>query len=160
MSKILVRPAEPADRNTLVVFMSGMLAAAGEIEQNRAKPDDAAAPHTDDLLKDIVTQDGAVFVAEVAGTAVGFIACTLSEESGAYIREEERRFGQVNNLFVVEGERGRGVAEALMVAAQDHIQARGVTHMRLSVLQGNGRARAFYERCGWTPYEISYRLSI
>eukprot|EP00435_Cladocopium_sp_Y103_P078556 s1_g2295.t1 len=140
--------------------MAGMLTAARAIEDNRAKAEVAAAPHTDDLLRDVGTNDGAVFIAELAGSPVGFIACTMSEEPGVYIKPEERRFGQVNNLFVEEGVRGRGVAEALMAAAKDHVCARGVTHMRLSVLDQNARARNFYEKCGWMPYEVSYRMRL
>ncbi len=160
MSGVSVRLAEPGDRELLIEFMAGMLTAARAIEENRASPEVAAAPHTDDLLKDVHINDGAVFIAELGSSPVGFLACTLSEEQGAYIRPEERRFGQVNNLFVEEGVRGQGVAEVLMAAAEDHVRARGVTHLRLSVLDQNARARSFYEKCGWMPYEVSYRLRL
>ncbi len=160
MPGITVRLAQTSDRETLVGFMAGMLTAARAIEANRASLDVAAAPHTDDLLRDVRNNDGAVFIAELGGSPVGFVACTMGEEPGVYVRQEERRFGQVNNLFVEEGVRGQGVAEALMTAAKDHLSARDVSHLRLSVLDQNARARNFYEKCGWVPYEVSYRMRL
>lgn len=46
---------------------------------------------------------------------------------------------------------GSGAAAALHDAALAELAARGVERARLWVLEGNGRARRFYERRGWRP---------
>lgn len=67
-------------------------------------------------------------LAEVDGEIAGFVTVTADE---------------LELLFVGAGHRGRGVADALVGAAE----ARGATW--LTVVAGNARARRFYERQGY-----------
>ena len=55
---------------------------------------------------------------------------------------------EVEQLFVVAAARGTGVASALLRHAEKAIAARFDTAW-LAVVEGNGRARRFYERSGW-----------
>jgi len=54
----------------------------------------------------------------------------------------------VDNLHVVHTHKRRGAGRALMAAAAGQSLQRGFDRMRLSVLESNGRARAFYEALG------------
>jgi ribosomal protein S18 acetylase RimI-like enzyme len=54
----------------------------------------------------------------------------------------------VQDLFVAEEFRGRGVGEALIRATARHVRDTGGAYLRLSVEAGNESARAFYERIG------------
>lgn len=54
----------------------------------------------------------------------------------------------VQDLFVAEEFRGRGVGEALIRATAKHVRDTGGAYLRLSVEAGNESARAFYERIG------------
>jgi len=157
MTGIVVRLAEPGDRPHLIEFMAGLQASEREIEADRAAPEEAAVSQLDFVTADVASEDGAIFLAELDGKAVGFIICTMQEVRGSYIKPSHRRYGYINDLFVNEDVRGQGVAEVLIQAAEMHCQARGATHMQLFVLAGNDRARAFYERSGWAPYEVCYR---
>ena len=47
---------------------------------------------------------------------------------------------------------GKGAARLMMDAFEARCRALGVRTMRLSVYASNERARALYERCGWTPH--------
>jgi GNAT superfamily N-acetyltransferase len=55
---------------------------------------------------------------------------------------------EVEQLFVDAAARGTGVAAALLRHAEATIAGRFDTAW-LAVVEGNGRARRFYERCGW-----------
>jgi ribosomal protein S18 acetylase RimI-like enzyme len=63
---------------------------------------------------------------------------------------------QVEQLYVSDRHRGTGVADAVLRHAERTIAAAGHATAWLAVVPGNGRARRFYERMGWTdegPFE-------
>ncbi|MFC5179517.1 GNAT family N-acetyltransferase [Nocardioides taihuensis] len=83
-------------------------------------------------------------VAEVDGTVVGF-TMVIDDE--------------VEQLFVSRAQRGSGVAALLLVEAEAQVAAQGHDVAWLSVVVGNARARAFYDKQGWRdagdlPYEV------
>jgi GNAT superfamily N-acetyltransferase len=68
---------------------------------------------------------------------------------------------------------GSGLAAELHDAALEELLARGVSRARLWVLEGNSRARRFYERLGWradgtsrvvefppNPIDVGYSLDL
>lgn len=57
---------------------------------------------------------------------------------------------EVYQIFVAADARGTGTAGALISAACDVIKDAGHSHARLDVIAQNDRARAFYEKMGWT----------
>lgn len=75
----------------------------------------------------------ATTVAMVDGRVAGFVT----------VREDE-----VELVFVAAHARGRGVADALLRHAE-RVIARTHAEARLCVVEGNARARRFYERHGW-----------
>jgi ribosomal protein S18 acetylase RimI-like enzyme len=76
---------------------------------------------------------GGVWVAELEGAVVGFIGATRDEITWLYVDPKLYR---------------RGIARALT----EHVLAGTTRPVELEVLQGNSRARAFYESLGfvWT----------
>jgi ribosomal protein S18 acetylase RimI-like enzyme len=84
-------------------------------------------------------------VADVDGRVVGFVT----------VREDE-----VEQLYVAAETRGTGVADALLRRAEEMVAARFETAW-LSVVEGNARARRFYERNGWRDAGMhDYRAEI
>ncbi|MEL6644280.1 MAG: GNAT family N-acetyltransferase [Pseudomonadota bacterium] len=75
-----------------------------------------------------------VLVAELGGTVAGFVGY-----EGAMIEK----------LFVARTARGRGVASALMAAAEAEMRAAGHKTAVLDYVAGNLRAARFYAREGW-----------
>jgi ribosomal protein S18 acetylase RimI-like enzyme len=59
----------------------------------------------------------------------------------------------MDGLFVAAGARGQGLGAALVEAVMEEARARGLAEVRLSVVEGNERARALYERMGFRPVE-------
>jgi GNAT superfamily N-acetyltransferase len=84
----------------------------------------------------------AVFVAiDPTGRTVGFA------QVGDY--EGSDGAGQVYAIYVDPEHWGTGAGRALMAAALDFLTADGPRPVRLWALDGNERARRFYERCGF-----------
>ena len=81
-----------------------------------------------------------LWVAEREGRIVGHANVVVAKASG-----------ELSALYVVPEAWGSGVAAALHDAAMAGMGELGATEAILWVLEGNTRARRFYEREGWSP---------
>ena len=80
-----------------------------------------------------------------------FAPCALvSEGDGEIVAFSAWQGNMVGQLFVLPEWRGRGIADALMVATETELVKSGVIDGELHCLVGNDRARRFWERLGWT----------
>jgi ribosomal protein S18 acetylase RimI-like enzyme len=73
-------------------------------------------------------------VATVDGAVAGFVMVVDDE---------------VEQVYVSAAHRGAGVAKLLITEAERQVRANGHAKAWLAVVDGNARARAFYERSGW-----------
>jgi RimJ/RimL family protein N-acetyltransferase len=93
-----------------------------------------------------------VFVATTGDDApLGFV---FLERIRDYFTEEEH--GHVGIIAVAAHAEGRGVAGALMRAAEQWAQAAGFRKLTLTVFEGNRRARAVYEHLGYQVETLRY----
>jgi GNAT superfamily N-acetyltransferase len=65
----------------------------------------------------------------------------------------------MNDLYVVEGNRGEGIGRALIEAAAEVARERGAHHLEWATAPGNETARRLYESTGaerneWIEYEL------
>jgi len=97
-------------------------------------------------------RNGRVLVAEADGVPAGFLIC-FQAAGDPYVTSAEKPYGWIADFFVHADHRGNGAGRALMDAAEAHFRAHGITVVRLQVLHANTRARAAYDRLGFTPYE-------
>jgi GNAT superfamily N-acetyltransferase len=63
--------------------------------------------------------------------------------------EDLPNFGELLAIYVDPEHVGTGVGRLLIAAARERLRRVGVTSAALWVLDGNARARRFYERDGW-----------
>ena len=56
---------------------------------------------------------------------------------------------EAEQVYVSSSHRGTGVADALLAEAERQVRANGHEVAWLAVVEGNARARSFYERMGW-----------
>ncbi|MEU6412628.1 GNAT family N-acetyltransferase [Microbispora sp. NPDC046933] len=87
--------------------------------------------------------DGVVLVARRGDAAIGCVVLGAPVEGRA----------EIKRLWVDPGERGRGVAGALVRAALTRARATGLRSVRLSVWRWRATAIALYERLGFTVTE-------
>jgi GNAT superfamily N-acetyltransferase len=146
---LTIRPAVPADVETILSFIKGL--AAFEHEPDAVKTTAA------DLLRDGFGAQPKfeTLLAERDGKPVGFALFFPT-----YSTWEGRSGLHLEDIFVLEEERGKGVGLRLMTALAALAVARGCARLELAVLHWNP-ARTFYHRLGmthldeWLPYRIS-----
>ena len=77
----------------------------------------------------------------------------IAEEDGVIAAFAQLRPGdgelEVNRFYVDRPFQGRGLAQALMVVAEEIAVAQGARRMWLGVWERNHRAQAFYAKCGF-----------
>ena len=83
-----------------------------------------------------------VFVAEVEGTAAGYVALDLGEQGC-----------RVDQLFVSPEHEAEGVGRQLLEFAEGYAIYRGARTLRVVVETGNIRAESFYRGRGFVPVE-------
>ncbi len=85
--------------------------------------------------------DGSALVAEVDDAVVGFSLVGTADDEG---------WGEVMAIYVDPDQWGAGLGWALLAAAEERLAELGHNRALLWVLEANSRARAFYERQGWS----------
>lgn len=87
---------------------------------------------------------GCVFVAEHVGEIVGYTVLTFG-----YSLEHGGHDGLVDELYVRESLRGRGLGTRLLEQAAEVCRQRGITRLHLEVDHTNPRAAKLYARLGF-----------
>lgn len=108
--------------------------------------EDVKARLCDDLA---ARPDAASFIAWLDGQPVGLVNCIEG-----YSTFKARPLMNIHDIAVLPGQRGQGVGQSLLQAAQDHARARGCCKLTLEVLTGNLVALRSYERFGFAPYAL------
>ncbi|BCL76314.1 N-acetyltransferase [Jeongeupia sp. HS-3] len=111
----------------------------------------------DYLRQRLMRHESVLLLAELDGKPAGLIQlypmfCSIVAEP----------IWVLNDLYVADAARGRGVARALMTKACDHARASGAARIELSTAHGNRTAQALYESLGYeldTVYRY-YSLSL
>lgn len=111
-----------------------------------------ASPSDDDLIRlfgaliDDPEREGMQLIArDAGGAAVGFATIYWS-----WSTSDAARIGVMNDLFVAEAARGRGIAERLIAACRSECARRGARRLAWQTAPDNARAQAVYERVGGT----------
>ena len=105
-------------------------------------------------LIDDPEREGVQFLARDEGLAVGFATLYWSWSTA-----DASRIGVMNDLFVAEHARGRGVAEQLIEACRAQCVRRGARRLTWQTALDNHRAQAVYDRIGATREQwIDYWL--
>jgi ribosomal protein S18 acetylase RimI-like enzyme len=131
-SSFTIRPAREQDAEAIAqVWRSGWL--------------DAHLEHVPQTLVDVRTEES--FVTRAAQRIPG---TTVASDDGAVVGFVMVVDDEVEQVYVAAAARGTGVADALIREAESQVLAGGHEKAWLAVVAGNARARAFYERAGWS----------
>lgn len=112
---------------------------------------------------------GTLVAEDPADGVVGFVHVSPSRDADT----DPRRVGEIQAVYVRPSHWGRGAGRLLMAAGLRRLGEAGFGEVMLWVLEGNARARRFYEAGGWradgafridgsrgvTVTEIRYRWS-
>jgi len=150
MPKTLIRPALPADADTIVALVKALA-----IYEN--EPLSSVKATAADILRDGfgASRRFEALIAELDDKPVGFALFFHN-----YSTWEGRAGLFVEDLFVLETARGHGLGRQLITALAAIAEARGCRRLDLNVLDWNP-TRDFYHRLGithmteWLPYRMT-----
>jgi GNAT superfamily N-acetyltransferase len=116
--------------------------------------DDALLAMSRALIGDRDREGLQLIAREPSGAAVGFATIFWS-----WSTLPASRIGVMNDLFVAEGARGAGAADALVAACVEHCRDHGAVSLQWQTARDNHRAQAVYDRLGgrreqWIDYSL------
>jgi GNAT superfamily N-acetyltransferase len=147
MTTPAIRRAEVADLDELLALMRAYC------DFYAVSPTDADLLALARALIDDPEHEGVQLLAlQPGGRVAGFATLYWSWSTA-----DASRIGVMNDLFVAEAERGRGVAERLIEACRAECAKRGAHRLTWQTAPDNLRAQAVYDRVGatreqWTDY--------
>ena len=103
------------------------------------------------LGSQLTKRDARVFVAERDTVIVGYIYAAVEPQSWKELRDEA---GFIHDVLVDESARGAGVARALLHAAVEWLQSRGVPRVVLWTAHANEPAQRLFSALGFRPTMI------
>jgi ribosomal protein S18 acetylase RimI-like enzyme len=110
-------------------------------------------------MRIIANDRAAVFIGEVSGNIVGLIHVMLQDTSAIPILVP-RRFAFIDTLIVDQDHRHKGIAQALMQAAEVWAINGGAEYAELTVLEFNHEAIAFYDKLRYETVNRKMRKSL
>jgi ribosomal protein S18 acetylase RimI-like enzyme len=145
MTEFTLRPARPDDIAAIAAVWH-----AGWPDGHLGHVPEELAQHRglDDFRRRVPVRLAGTVVATMDDRVIGFMTAHDDE---------------IEQLYVAAEARGRGVADALLRRGEELVLANGFGRAWLAVATGNARARAFYERLGWTdagPIEYAAQTAI
>jgi ribosomal protein S18 acetylase RimI-like enzyme len=119
---------------------------------------DAAFPveYLAELIERAKAKRGRLLVAEEGGAVVGWAMCFVDGHE-IFVREEDRPFGYVAEMFVEAKARGRHIGRKLLNACEDHFRALGLKSVLIGALAPNARAVNAYRAAGYADYAVNLR---
>jgi len=158
-SNLTIRRATEADLPTLGVLGASLLRAHYAFDQQRfmAPRGDPEAGYAWFLGSQLKEDDVAVFVAERAGTVVGYVYAGLEPQSWKELREAA---GFIHDVVVTPEAQRHGVASALIEAACDWFRSIGAPRVVLWTAEKNEVAQRLFARLGFrrTMIEMTREL--
>lgn len=137
-----IQPATLQDRALLMPMIRAFMAEEGihTAEADLARNLDAMLTHASAMLWIVLSE---------TGDAIGFMTATQT------IGLEFGKSAELEDLYVVPSERGRGLARQMVSAALDWAEAQGVRELILFVTPDgqNQGLQAFYEKLGFDPVD-------
>jgi len=109
------------------------------------------------LTKKVRSRNGALFIAEEGGEAVGYCLCFIKEETPIFTL---KRVGYISDLYVRKAFRGKGLSSKFRRAAFKWFKSKGIKHASITVNCANPRARKIYRKWGFFDYHLEMRRKI
>lgn len=145
---VRVRPARPQELDRIAALWSLITDHhAGLDPLFRMRRGPVAEGELKELLRALQRDpDAEIFLGESAGNAIGL--CIVRVDHAPPILEETER-AEISDVGVRPEWRRRGVARALVLAAQQWVRERGVARIEIQVAAGNREGQAFWRAMGY-----------
>ena len=159
----MIREFNPQDRKTidrLMVELQEHFAKVDTLEESLPFKDQKRAhDYMQKMIDDSESMDGVIYVAEEAGSVVGFVqGVVINHSPGDNVVFDTthipRKDGWIGLLFVEPGHRGMGVGQKLMDKIKIYFENKGCNTLRLLVLSDNTHAIEIYKKYGFIKHEV------
>ncbi|MFC9994852.1 GNAT family N-acetyltransferase [Nocardia sp. NPDC127526] len=150
MTDLEIRPATAADVPAIVALLADDFLGA-----TRENPDDLA-PYLDAFARADADPNQHIVVAERDGRVVGTLQLTVIQ--GLSLKAAKR--AQVESVRIHRGERGSGLGTILMEWSATRARELGCTVVQLTSNAQRTDAHRFYERLGYEPTHIGFKLAL
>jgi ribosomal protein S18 acetylase RimI-like enzyme len=154
-----IRPATAADLPVLGRLGAALMRAHYAFDPERfiAPGSNPESGYAGFLGTQLADNDAVVLVAEQEGTVVGYVYAALEPMSWKELRGPA---GFIHDLVVEPSARGHGIGTALIQAALEWLESRGVPRVLLGTAARNLDAQRLFERLGFrrTMIEMTREL--
>jgi ribosomal protein S18 acetylase RimI-like enzyme len=156
---IAVRPATSDDAEVIGRHTSSVQQLHNEALPFIFKPPSADLFPPQKLAALIADPNCIVAVAEIGGKVVGHIYSAL-------VNRSENEFNRADSYLYIyqigvdEDARRQGAGTALITFIRDRARALGLTTLQVDHWAFNGRARDFFEACGFSPMKVMMRQAL
>jgi len=146
-----VRPIRPSEVERLAImwrdFMNDPTATDGLIPPNQEN-----MRRMLEFVNKLIAEDpNQVLVADEGEGLAGYLIFQRHAKTSTSL-QTSRAWAYISDLYVVPGQRRRGVGTSLLRACLDDLRSSGVSHVRLGVWSPNRTAIDLYERAGFEDY--------
>ncbi len=153
---MIIREAEKKDTPAVLALLSQVLELHAEI-----RPDifiSGTTKYTDEELAKIFAEESRrTFVAEEDGKVIGYAFCEIKSQPFSNNMVPFKSFF-IDDLCVDKSARGKHIGRLLFEHAKEQARQLGCYELTLNVWEGNGAAKAFYDKMGMKPKETRMEL--
>lgn len=151
-SVTVIRPYEPEDEGGCRACVVELQDAERALDPRLRPGESMADAYLAQMHVHCRDYGGALFVAEQRGEVVGLVM-VLARVPFEALDEPPGTYALVAELVVREGFRRRGMARALLEAAERYARDAGASELRIVVLSQNTPARTLYLSEGFASYK-------
>ena len=146
-----VRPARPSDRS-FILGITPRLAEGFELPPWRTEREvvEAESATVENALRPGTEREALLIAEGTGGEPGGYVHVNVETDYFG------RTLAHIEILAVSSAAEGRGAGRTLVEAAETWARSEGLDLISLNVFANNARARALYQRLGYTPDTLHY----
>jgi ribosomal protein S18 acetylase RimI-like enzyme len=150
--KVKIREYQESDRTAFVKLMEQLMdytASIDDLKRIRRMPEFGES-YTQRTLQKVAENNGIIYVAELDSELVGVVVGTIPEQSKEdQLEHVPSKFGEVLELVVKAGYRGKGIGTMLMNKLEEYFRENNCNISGVGVLAPNKNAHHLYSKLGY-----------
>ena len=153
----MIRRAAKGDLERLSRLWMDLLESQAELDDRFGPSDDAQVRWRNDFPEWIHRESRRVFVSEESGEIHGFVTAERWTSLPIYKHVPEI---YIDELYVTQEFRRRGIGRALVDAVAEWGKSVGVERLRAGTLASNELGRKFWEKVGGRAFTVTYAVDL
>jgi ribosomal protein S18 acetylase RimI-like enzyme len=158
--EIQIEPFQSRNTATITAFVDALQNYERELVPELKPGGEISQPYVRLLIRNVADRNGMILVAKAETEIVGFVCAWIEHDPDMLLQEHARQHALISDVFVSAGWRRRGIAHALLRAAENQMRERGCHRIRICSKAANIAAVTCYQHAGYQPYEIIFSKAI